>query len=295
MPKGRIIKALSGFYYVDLEGIVYECKLRGILKREEGLPLIGDFAEVSIVDENEREGVIESVYPRINSLLRPPIANVTKALLIFGIKDPRPNLSLIDRFIVLAEKEGLQVVLCFNKADLDRENRGKVLAGIYRRAGYKVFNISAKDKRGIEEIRAELKGEVTVVAGPSGVGKSSLINALDERLNLRTSHISAKLGRGRHTTRYASLIDIGDGALVADTPGFSALNLEGVEEIELKEYFIEFHEYDHDCRFGFKCFHEKEPDCKVRQAQEKGEISKERYESYLQLLGEIREAHRRKY
>lgn len=295
MPKGRIIKALSGFYYVSIGSDVYECKLRGILKREEGLPLVGDFVEVSIVDEQEKEGVIEKVEPRTNSLLRPPIANVTKALLIFGVKDPRPNLSLIDRFIVLAEKESLEVVLCFNKIDLDQENFHPHLAQIYRRAGYKVLTISAKDGQGIEEIRSELRGHVTVVAGPSGVGKTSVINALDERLNLKTSHISAKLGRGRHTTRYASLIDIGEGSLVADTPGFSSLSLEQVEETELKEYFIEFHEYDHDCRFGFKCLHEKEPGCRVKQAEEDGEIAKERYQSYLQLLGEVREAHRRKY
>ncbi|MDO4721539.1 MAG: ribosome small subunit-dependent GTPase A [Peptostreptococcaceae bacterium] len=295
MPKGRIIKALSGFYYVSIGSDVYECKLRGVLKREEGLPLVGDFVEVSIVDEQEKEGVIEKVEPRTSSLLRPPIANVTKALLIFGVKDPRPNLSLIDRFIVHAEKESLEVVLCFNKIDLDQENFHPRLVQIYRRAGYKVLTISAKDGRGIEEIRKELRGHVTVVAGPSGVGKTSVINALDERLNLRTSHISAKLGRGRHTTRYASLIDIGEGSLVADTPGFSSLSLEQVEETELKEYFIEFHEYDHDCRFGFKCLHEKEPGCRVRQAEEEGEIAKERYQSYLQLLGEVREAHRRKY
>lgn len=295
MPKGRIIKALSGFYYVSIGSDVYECKLRGILKREEGLPLVGDFVEVSVVDEQEKEAVIEKVEPRTNSLLRPPIANVTKALLIFGVKDPKPNLSLIDRFIVLAEKESLEVVLCFNKIDLDQENFRQHLAQIYRRAGYKVLTISAKDGQGIEEIRAELRGHVTVVAGPSGVGKTSVINALDERLNLKTSHISAKLGTGRHTTRYASLIDIGEGSLVADTPGFSSLSLEQVEETELKEYFVEFHEYDHDCRFGFKCLHEKEPGCRVKQAEEDGEIAKERYQSYLQLLGEVREAHRRKY
>lgn len=295
MSKGRIIKAMSGFYYVEVQGTLYECKGRGVLKKDNIAPMIGDFVEMTLLDEDKKQGVIEKIFPRKNSLIRPPIANVTKALLVFGVKDPDPNLSLIDRFIVLAQKESLEIVLCFNKIDLDEANYHKELEAIYERVGYRVLTVSVKEDHGIERVKEELKHNITVIAGPSGVGKSSLINALDKRLNLKTSQVSRKLGRGRHTTRYAQLIDMGEEALVADTPGFSSLNLDGIEESELKEYFIEFHEHDHDCKFGFKCFHENEPGCQVKRAVEDGELPQQRYQSYLRLLQEVRDNHRRKY
>lgn len=295
MPKGRIVKAMSSFYYVEIKDKIYECKARGIFKKDGIDPMVGDFVEITVIDESAEYGVIEKVYPRTSMLLRPPIANATKALLVFGVKDPKPNLSLIDRFVARAQKEGLEVLICFNKIDLDIENTYPQLQELYERVGYKVFAVSVKDGFHLEQLRAELKGQITVVAGPSGVGKSSLINALDRRLNLKTGSVSQKLGRGRHTTRYASLIDIGEDTWVVDTPGFSSLSLDDMEERELKEYFIEFHEYDHDCRFGYNCLHENEPDCAVKTAVEEGDLPQKRYESYLQLLRELREANRRKY
>lgn len=295
MPKGRIVKAMSSFYYVEIKDKIYECKARGIFKKDGIDPMVGDFVEITVIDESAEYGVIEKVYPRTSMLLRPPIANATKALLVFGVKDPKPNLSLIDRFVARAQKEGLEVLICFNKIDLDIENTYPQLQELYERVGYKVFAVSVKDGFHLEQLRAELKGQITVVAGPSGVGKSSLINALDRRLNLKTGSVSQKLGRGRHTTRYASLIDIGEDTWVVDTPGFSSLSLDDMEERELKEYFIEFHEYDHDCRFGYNCLHENEPDCSVKTAVEEGDLPQKRYESYLQLLRELREANRRKY
>lgn len=295
MPKGRIIKAMSSFYYVEIQDKIYECKARGIFKKDGIDPMVGDFVEITVIDESAEYGVIEKVYPRTSTLLRPPIANATKALLVFGVKDPKPNLSLIDRFVARAQKEGLEVLICFNKIDLDTDNTCPQLQQLYERVGYKVFAVSVKDGFHLEQLRAQLKGQITVVAGPSGVGKSSLINALDQRLNLKTGSVSQKLGRGRHTTRYASLIDIGEDTWVVDTPGFSSLSLDDMEERELKEYFIEFHEYDHDCRFGYNCLHENEPDCAVKTAVEEGDLPQKRYESYLQLLRELREAVRRKY
>jgi len=297
MIPGKIIRALSGFYYVkdDKNLKVYECKGRGILRKENITPVVGDNVYISITDEKSQKGMIEEVLERKNFLIRPPISNVTKAVLVFAVKTPDPNFSLIDRFIVLAEREGLEIVICFNKIDLLDEADYKDKMAIYQRAGYKVIPVSSKLGTGIEELKIELKGNVTVVAGPSGAGKSSLINQIDENLKLKTSDISQKSGQGRHTTRFAQLIEIDKDSLVADTPGFSSLTLEILEDTELKEYFIEFHEYDHDCKFGFKCIHENEPGCMVKDAVSKNDISLERYESYIQLLGEIKESKKRRY
>lgn len=289
------MKAMSGFYYVKVDERLYECKARGVFKKDGILPMTGDLVQMRVLDEENHYGLIEEIEPRHTALIRPPIANVTKVLLIFGIKDPAPNRSLIDRFIVLAEKEGLQIVLCFNKMDLDEQCTHIALQDLYARAGYKVYLLSVRDKKGIAEVKRELQGHITVVAGPSGVGKSSLINAIDERLSLKTADVSEKLGTGRHTTRYTQLIDLGEGSLVADTPGFSSLSLSEFEEQELKNYFIEFHRYDEHCRFGFKCIHENEPDCAVKQALLDNELLPWRYESYLQLLREIRSGRRKKY
>lgn len=297
MIKGRIIKGLSSFYYVKSyrNREVYECRARGILRKDNISPIIGDEVHITVVDEKEKKGMIEEVLDRSTLLIRPPIANVTKALLIFSVKSPDPNLSLIDRFIVLAEKEGLNIIICFNKIELDENQEYLEYADIYRRAGYTVISVSVKQNIGLEDVKKELENNITVIAGPSGVGKSSLLNKIDPRLNLKTSDISQKLQRGRHTTRYAQLIELDEDSLVADTPGFSSLNLDTLENTELKEYFTEFHEYDHDCRFGFKCIHLNEPGCRIKEAVDKNEISSKRYESYLQLLGEIMDNNKRRY
>ncbi len=297
MENGRIIKALSGFYYVKSykDNEIYECKARGVFKKDSINPVIGDLVKMTVVDFETKKGVIEAVRERSSYLLRPPIANVTKALLIFAAKSPDVNLSLIDRFIVLAEKERIEIVICFNKVDLDIEKKYQNYVDIYERAGYKVMTASVKNDFDFQKIKDEFKDSITVIAGPSGVGKSSLLNKIDPNLNLKTSHISEKLQRGRHTTRYAQLIELEENSLVADTPGFSSLNLDMIEELELKEYFVEFHEYDHNCKFGFNCVHENEPDCMVKKAVLDNEIPKERYESYLQLLKEIRSDKKRRY
>ncbi len=297
MIKGRIIKGLSSFYYVKSykNKEVYECRARGILRKDNVSPIIGDEVHITVIDEKEKKGMIEEVLERSTLLIRPPIANVTKALLIFSVKSPDPNLSLIDRFIVLAEKEALSVVLCFNKIELDEQKSYLEYTEMYKRAGYTVIPTSVQQNIGLEAVKKELKNNITVIAGPSGVGKSSLLNKIDPRLNLKTSDISQKLQRGRHTTRYAQLIELDEDSLVADTPGFSSLNLDTLENSELKEYFIEFHEYDHDCKFGFKCIHLNEPGCRIKEAVQKEEISTQRYQSYLQLLGEIMENNKRRY
>ena len=293
MLKGKIIKGLSGFYYVDTEEGLYECKARGIFRKKKITPLVGDNVEISVVDEENKKGIVEVIEDRETELVRPPIANIDKAIIAFAVKDPKPNISLLDRFIVHAERENLEIVIVFTKADLD-DGSLKDLIETYETAGYKVIPVSSAENLNIEKIKDELKGSTVVFAGPSGVGKSSLLNEIDENFQLKTGSVSEKIGRGRHTTRHAELLKLECGGMVADTPGFSSLELDGIEELELKEYFIEFEEYD-DCRFGSKCIHENEPGCAVKEAVEEGEISQRRYDSYIQLLNEIRKKNSRRY
>lgn len=293
MINGKIIKGIGGFYYVDTEKGLYECRARGIFRKNKITPLVGDRVSISVVDEENKKGVVEEIEERDTELVRPPIANVDKALIVFAIKNPSPNLSLLDRFIVLAEKENLEIVIVFTKVDLDAD--GELLAelkSIYEVSGYKVIPVSNKLKLNIDKIKEELKENTVVFAGPSGVGKSSLLNEVDKNFELKTGEVSDKIKRGKHTTRHAELLKLECGGMVADTPGFSSLTLDDIDESELKEYFIEFDKYD-DCRFGSRCIHENEPSCAVKEAVENGEISKKRYESYIQLLNEIRSGKRR--
>lgn len=293
MINGKIIKGIGGFYYVDTENGLYECRARGIFRKNKITPLVGDRVSINVVDEENKKGVVEEIEERDTELVRPPIANVDKALIVFAIKNPSPNLSLLDRFIVLAEKENLEIVIVFTKVDLDTD--GELLdelKDIYEASGYKVIPVSNKLKLNIDKIKEELKGNTVVFAGPSGVGKSSLLNEVDKNFELKTGEVSDKIKRGKHTTRHAELLKLECGGMVADTPGFSSLILDDIDESELKEYFIEFDEYD-ECRFGSRCIHENEPSCAVKEAVENREISKKRYESYIQLLNEIRAGKRR--
>lgn len=292
MLNGQIIKGIGGFYYVDTQVGLYECRARGIFRKQKVTPLVGDRVAMSVVDEENKKGVIEEINKRDTELVRPPIANVDKALIVFAIKNPKPNLSLLDRFIVLAEKEGLEIVIILTKADLDDENMLDEVKSTYELSGYKVIPVSNKTKLNIDKVKDELAGNVVVFAGPSGVGKSSLLNEIDKNFKLQTGEVSDKIKRGKHTTRHAELLKLECGGMVADTPGFSSLTLDDISETELKEFFIEFEEFD-DCRFGSRCIHEKEPSCAVKEAVERGEISKKRYDSYIQLLNEIRQGKRR--
>nr|WP_288247219.1 ribosome small subunit-dependent GTPase A [uncultured Romboutsia sp.] len=293
MINGKIIKGIGGFYYVDTEKGLYECRARGIFRKNKITPLVGDRVSISVVDKENKKGVVEEIEKRDTELVRPPIANVDKALIVFAIKNPAPNLSLLDRFIVLAEKENLEIVIVFTKVDLDADGELlEELKSIYEVSGYKVIPVSNKLKLNIDKIKEELKENTVVFAGPSGVGKSSLLNEVDKNFELKTGEVSDKIKRGKHTTRHAELLKLECGGMVADTPGFSSLTLDDIDESELKEYFIEFDKYD-DCRFGSRCIHENEPSCAVKEAVENGEISKKRYESYIQLLNEIRSGKRR--
>ena len=288
MIEGRIIKGIGGFYYIETEKGLYECRARGIFRKNKITPLVGDFVKISVVDEDNKKGVVEEIQERKTELVRPPIANVNKALIVFAVKNPTPHLSLLDRFIVLAERENLEIVIILTKIDLDDDNTFEKIKNIYEPCGYKVIGVSNLENKNIDKVKEELKDNTVVFAGPSGVGKSSLLNQIDSNFQLKTGDVSDKIKRGKHTTRHAELFELKFGGMVADTPGFSSLTLDDIEDIDLKDYFIEFEDYD-DCKFGSRCIHQNEPNCAVKEAVENGEIPKERYESYIQLLNEIRQ------
>ena len=292
MIEGRIIKGIGGFYYIETEKGLYECRARGIFRKNKITPLVGDFVKISVVDEENKKGVVEEIAERETELVRPPIANVNKALIVFAVKNPTPHLSLLDRFIVLAERENLEIVIILTKIDLDDDNTFEKIKNIYEPCGYKVIGVSNLENKNIDKVKEELKDNTVVFAGPSGVGKSSLLNQIDSNFQLKTGDVSDKIKRGKHTTRHAELFELKFGGMVADTPGFSSLTLDDIEDIDLKDYFIEFEDYD-DCKFGSRCIHQNEPNCAVKEAVENGEIPKERYESYIQLLNEIRQGKRR--
>ena len=292
MIEGRIIKGIGGFYYIETEKGLYECRARGIFRKNKITPLVGDFVKISVVDEDNKKGVVEEIQERKTELVRPPIANVNKALIVFAVKNPTPHLSLLDRFIVLAERENLEIVIILTKIDLDDDNTFEKIKNIYEPCGYKVIGVSNLENKNIDKVKEELKDNTVVFAGPSGVGKSSLLNQIDSNFQLKNGDVSDKIKRGKHTTRHAELFELKFGGMVADTPGFSSLTLDDIEDIDLKDYFIEFEDYD-DCKFGSRCIHQNEPNCAVKEAVENGEIPKERYESYIQLLNEIRQGKRR--
>ena len=289
MIEGRIIKGIGGFYYIETEKGLYECRARGIFRKNKITPLVGDFVKISVVDEDNKKGVVEEIQERKTELVRPPIANVNKALIVFAVKNPTPHLSLLDRFIVLAERENLEIVIILTKIDLDDDNTFEKIKNIYEPCGYKVIGVSNLENKNIDKVKEELKDNTVVFAGPSGVGKSSLLNQIDSNFQLKTGDVSDKIKRGKHTTRHAELFELKFGGMVADTPGFSSLTLDDIEDIDLKDYFIEFEDYD-DCKFGSRCIHQNEPNCAVKEAVENGEIPKE---SYIQLLNEIRQGKRR--
>lgn len=290
--RGRIIKGIAGFYYIYAEdGQVYECKAKGIFRKDNQKPLVGDNVEISILDENEKEGSVTAILPRKNSLIRPAVANVDQAFVIFAMENPKPNYMLLDRFLIMMEQQGIPAVVCFNKKDLGTEEELDFLYRTYTQCGYRVILSSALKGEGISEIHEILRGKTTVVAGPSGVGKSSLTNSLQGEIQMETGEISKKLKRGKHTTRHSQVIPVGEDTFLVDTPGFSSLYLTDMEEQELKNYFPEFREYEEECRFQ-GCRHIHEPGCAVKEALEANKISRLRYEDYLALHQELKEKRR---
>ena len=293
--QGKIIKGIAGFYYIYAENDeVYECKAKGIFRKDNRKPLVGDNVEIEVLDEQEKEGSVTAILPRKNSLIRPAVANVDQAFVIFAMENPKPNFMLLDRFLIMMEKENVPAVICFNKKDLATEEELEFLYETYKSCGYQVILSSTFNGEGLEEIREILKGKTTVVAGPSGVGKSSITNALQENVQMETGEISKKLKRGKHTTRHSQVIPVGKDTYLMDTPGFSSLFVEGMEKEELRFHYPEFAEYEGACRFQ-GCVHVHEPDCAVKQAVEEGKIHSQRYQNYVSFYEELKEQEKRRY
>lgn len=287
MPEGKIVKALSGFYYVLSDDRLVQCRSRGVFRKNKITPLVGD--EVVFQAENDTEGYILEVKERKNELVRPPISNVDQAFLVFSAVEPDFSTVLLDRFLVLIEFNHIRPIICITKMDLADEEKKEVILRIadnYKKAGYDVLLTSSETEQGIIELLPYIAGKISVFAGQSGVGKSSLLNALRPDLHLKTNDISDYLGRGKHTTRHIELIHIEDG-LVADTPGFSSLEFTEIEPEELNFCFPDIQKISEDCKFR-GCLHVSEPKCAVKNSVENGELPIYRYEHYKEFLGEIK-------
>ena len=289
---GKIIKGIAGFYYIDDgEGNVYQCRAKGVFRNRKVKPLVGDNVEFSILDEEEKEGNIDQILPRKNELIRPAAANMDQALVVFSVIHPEPNLNLLDRFLVMMELQNVPVVICFNKTDLDGDGIGEQYRRIYEGAGYEVHFVSTYENQGLEELRKILRGKTSVLAGPSGVGKSSLTNCIYPQASMETGDISRKIQRGRHTTRHSQLFYIERDTYMMDTPGFSSMFIDSLKPEELKDYFPEFAPYEEACRF-LGCVHVGERVCGVKSALEEGKISKSRYDNYILMYEDLKNKRR---
>jgi len=286
MKQGIVVRGYAGFYYVQEEDKIWECSLRGKFRYLKQNVLVGDRVKIRPVEEEKKKAVIEEVLPRFNELLRPPIANVDQAVIVMAFKNPDPSLYLLDRLLVLAEASSIEPAIVFNKIDLVDEETASSILEVYRQAGYAAVSTSAVSGAGIDALRELLKGKVSVFAGPSGVGKSSLLNALQPGLSLQTGEVSSKIGRGRHTTRRVELLVLQSGGWVADTPGFSVIDLPSMSRQDLAYYFREFREELGRCRFT-SCLHRGEQGCAVTEAVKAGRISSSRYWHYREFLEEV--------
>lgn len=297
--QGRILKGVGGFYYVHAEdGEIYACRAKGIFRKEGVKPLPGDIVSLEVTHEKDREGSLISIAERKNVLIRPAAANIDKVLVVFSVTEPEPNLNLLDRFLIYMGAQGLTSSIFFNKEDIDAKAEGKRLKDIYESAGYRVLLGSVKEEDVKTEIEELLYGSTTILAGPSGVGKSSLINLLHGRMLSETGELSERIKRGKQTTRHTEIFSIGEGSYILDTPGFTSLSLtelhiDGLKSEDIKYYYDEFATYFPKCRYN-TCSHIHEPEelCAVKQALSRGELHRERYENYVQIYEEMRAAER---
>ena len=289
--QGKIIKGIAGFYYVYGEDeVLYECKAKGIFRKDNQKPLVGDNVEITILDQQEQTGNLIRILPRKNSLIRPAVANVDQAFVIFALENPKPNFMLLDRFLIMMEQAEVPAVICFNKKDLASEEETRTLCETYRNCGYQVILSSALEKEGLDEIHRILKGKTTVVAGPSGVGKSSLTNLLQGEVQMETGEISRKIARGKHTTRVTELFKVDESTYIGDTPGFSMVDVAGFNLLTsegLLDSFPDISAFAHGCRYT-DCTHLCEDGCKVVEAVKDGKIAPTRHESFVRLYKELK-------
>ncbi|WP_280769036.1 ribosome small subunit-dependent GTPase A [Salipaludibacillus daqingensis] len=293
MAKGRIVKALSGFYYVENEDGIFQCRARGNFRKRKLTPLVGDWVEFEA--ENRTDGYIMALEDRQNKLVRPPIANVEQAILIFSVEKPSFNPVLLDRFLVHVEASKIEPIICLSKIDLEKdEEKAAMISYVedYKNLGYEVLKTSIYIDETLRSLEPFINDKVSVFAGQSGVGKSSLLNALKPGINIETNEISKSLGRGKHTTRHVELIPLDGGGYVADTPGFSSLDFQDILPENLSLTFPEMRERINECKFR-QCTHVNEPNCAVKKALEDGDIAPHRYKHYVQFLEEIKNQKRR--
>jgi len=278
--QGRILKATGGFYYVLSDAVLYECRARGLFRKNGVSPLVGDWVEIE--ETGEEKGYVTRILDRKNSLIRPPLANLDQLFLVVSVADPQPNLLVLDKLIAIAEHKKIEPFLIVTKTDL---GEWETLAALYEKAGFQVFCTGLDQDSDLAMLRRSMEGKISAFCGNSGVGKSSLLNRIDSRLDLSTAQISQKLGRGRHTTRHVQLYPVSGGGYIADTPGFSSMDLERYEVIlkeQLQYCFREFGPHLNQCRFT-GCSHTKEKGCAVLAAMKEGEIASSRHDSYCTL------------
>lgn len=287
------MKGIAGFYYVHVPGQgIYECRAKGIFRKDHKKPLVGDDVELKILDEQTKVANLEVILPRKNTLIRPAVANIDQAMVIFSITKPDPSFNLLDRFLIAMKQQDIPCAICFNKEDIASVYKKEELIQAYGSCGSTLLFTSAKEKRGLDEIKQYLRGKTTTVAGPSGVGKSSIVNCLQMGIYMETGDISNKIDRGKHTTRHSQLIAIEKDTYIMDTPGFSSLSMNEIEKEKLCQYYPEFLQYEDNCKFQ-GCAHIHEPVCGVKEALKEGKISQKRYENYCVLFEEL--SNKRRY
>lgn len=285
---GKIIKGIAGEYFVHVQDAgVYTCKAKGVFRHKNLKPLVGDNVSIDVISEENKIGNIVDICDRKNQLIRPAVANIDQTLVVFAAKSPMPNKNLLDKFLVMMESQDMESILCFNKCDLVEDEEIYELKTTYEKAGYKVILISVYENQGIEQVKELLAGKTTSLAGPSGVGKSSLLNLIVPDAVMETGDISRKIERGKHTTRHSEIFSLGDNTYLLDTPGFSSIYTCECEKEELKYYFPEIYKYEGQCRFN-GCVHVNEPDCVVKAAVEEGIIGQSRYDNYVSFYEEIK-------
>ena len=281
MPCGLIIKGIGGLYDVKMDNNHnYSCKARGIFRKKGITPLPGDYVDISILDEGLKEGSIDVIHERKSCLLRPAVANVDKIIIIVCAPPPKPDFTLLDKLLIFSEKFEIEPVICVNKSDIDEDDIFNYVNEAYGKAGYNVRSVCALESKGLEGLFEDTKGKIIVFAGQSGVGKSTLLNSIFDKIIMPTGHVSDKIQRGKHTTRHTELIETKNGAYIADTPGFTSFELENMMKEDVKDYYPEFIKREAECKYN-GCLHINEPECSVKGAVEKGDIDKARYERYL--------------
>lgn len=290
--EGKIIKGIAGFYYIHAQnGLVYECKAKGIFRKDNQKPLVGDNVSFTELTREPAQGNITELHSRKNELIRPAVANVDQAVVIFAAKDPEPNYNLLDRFLIMMEAQDIPCLICINKSDLITKQEQEKIYKDYEGAGCEILFTSTKTGENIDKLYEKLKGKTSTVAGPSGVGKSSMVNCLAKNEIMETGDISSKIKRGKNTTRHTFLMALDQDTFLMDTPGFSSLSLPVMEKEQLRFHYLEFSTYEGACRFQ-GCVHISEPDCSVKQAVASGKIPKQRYENYRLLFEELKQQKR---